>query len=685
VCECLANEHNIARHCTKAGIVLQTCDYLGDSEGFVSEAREFAMRCRRSLTQPRDIHALSCALLSMQRRQQHAVLAELAAVAPFNTVLLALPALLRQPLLEVMLQRDSNGDNPQLRDAANSSFDVDAPTEYDAFQAGGIVMPLTSRACEVLTAQLPALPQLQRFSAQNHRLTDESLAAGVAALRMHTQLTWLNISGNEASTMTAHSLSIALPLWRQLQHLRITGDEKVDEAALLHMSNSLSLLSELQSLHIGGEPEWARICSTALASLTGLCSLDMAASQAAYLALHKLSLLTKLAMEGVDGNDLADTTKPLAEALSSLTKLRWLSLEAEADSALTALPGSRLTELQHLHLLGFAYDSQVAAVELDSIPDAQGAAPVPLEQGHTHGLRSIANMVRLTYLCLGRDEGEYGVNVNFVQLLGRLVFSLPALCDFRLLTWNIWAESGGYEHMCCAWAHACNLSMLHFTVMCDASRCSLPQLKEVNLSVSCVDSSKHALSIASMTSLTALTLGGAYDWSETGSELRLGNAARDRILLNACVQLRGLQRIELHDMSLHTSSEALMHLCTQLTLLRTLSLNSCSLPANWSWLQSLGPHVRKLVVERCCCNQGCALCLGDMLRSAARAASLQVVEVDLQDLDCDVRNVVADLLRTHVRLFRWLQAPSSVHGVEVQPHVSQFNENWLGDRMIMLL
>ena len=667
--------------------VVQTCDFLGDAEGFASEAHKLAQRCMRVCDNAAEQHALTCALLRLQRQQQHAVLAHLAGLASFNKQLTTLPAILRQPFLQALMQPECLAAQGTQQDRGPSKLLLDAPESCDAFQVGGVSRPLSQSAYVALSTHLPTVPQLRHLSIQRHELDDQQLAVLVAALQVHTQLTCLSIEGNRAGTMTAHSIGAALSCWRHLQQLRITSTSSAGAQDVQQVGDSMQLLTDMRCLHLGTAPQWSCACGAALAALTALCSFEGVAADCVYQALGRLTQLTHLALADVGPEDLADASCPLAKALFELTKLQWLSLSCAECATMCGLPGVQLASLRHLTLAGFGKDAEVDTEDIPVIPSAQTiSAPEP---GHAHGLRSIASLQHLSYLCLGGERCN--ASIGFVHQLGIVIASLPALQHFHQLLSHRWYEVGGYQHMWTAWKHTRSLTSLSLKVASErfmAPTCYACQLLELDMSVCCdADTAeRYAESLACMTQLTKVTLGGDLLLMVGVDEfITPENAAADTALLGTCSRLASLLELKFHDAVLYACTDIFTDMWASLSVLRQLSLHSCVIPDSMLWLQALREvqSLQQLSLLKCVDTGINELRVMSLLQAIDQNSGVTVLETDAA-YGWDIGLFLSKFLASDIKLLKWVGAPESLCDGDVQAEVADFNKKWEAHKHIKL-
>jgi hypothetical protein len=199
----------------------------------------------------------------------------------------------------------------------------------------------------------------------------------------------------------------------------------------------------------------------ALASLSGLQSLQLQDSWHHDLlpTVAQLPHLSRLDLKrdtpgDFEFNKFADL---LAEALAVHGSIVWLDLSHRGDG--TDFGGfnfATMLLLEYLALAGFSWDK--GAIKATSgnglpVPPDQGGAWPAIDPVHTHGLRGLAHLTRLTQFTVGGGDEEGNFMRDEAGALAAVDATLPRLCDLVIAGSGIeaWAEgmlAKGCEHAC---------------------------------------------------------------------------------------------------------------------------------------------------------------------------------------------------------------------------------------------
>ena len=685
--------------------VVQTSDFLADSAMVDADACALAQLCKHAINSSTPIPDGLCrALLSLQIAHSSAVFRHLSALAPFNVLLNKLPELLLHPFLQAQLKLSAKGQHDSFASSAMANvlqLDVTpAATPCTGAELTETVEPLTHEARAILNRSLALLTGLQHISIANHGLADADLAALIAPLRVHSQVTHIAIQGNTAEAVTADILASALPCWPHLQHFALSSrnpecgvDTSSMQAELSALAASMRTLTCLQHLQLGSSTLWADSCAVAIGFLTSLMHIEAAAETSICEVLASLTLLTYLKLQGGRGVCVREATHPLARNLSKLTHLQNLHVEGSSYSSMAAMPFASLLQLQHLELPGFCSDSaSVPLLEMDNYYVDNfnelniAAGMTAAEQGHFCGLRSKVSLQALTCLCLG----QYCLTPapTFFHHLGRLVATLPKLQHFELLGGGCWYEFNCYEWMCLAWAQARSWTSLsyglHEVDFEPATVLTLPELRHLDVELFC--GARHAGnavdSICSMTQLTALSVAGnciAEYLADLEFEVSVTPARGvGERLLRSLISMPHLHKLQLEDLVLSNSRQDLLIIALRLRCLRELSLRRCVLPTQVRWDAVRWHSLHELRVWDCFTDSADRVMLTALFSPASlRLWALRVLEVDAK-LSADmVQQCLEDIKHSQ---FVVCKAVFSCPAVETQ--VAKFNLEMHGCKFV---
>ena len=657
---------------------------MGNAKLVAAEAVALAAICKstaQGCNRASSIQGICTDVLQLPRHHQHTIMRSLLTQMSLDTALCCLPFVLHLPLVESLVEECADAQ-PNSSPARKLLLPV---AQCDALpQAQVIRAPLSAQARAALCAQIPRLPALVSIDLSDHNTTDEGLPQILAALQLQTQLTAVNLAGNEGAMLSAQSLGSAMQSWRSLQEL-LLGDGFDNEVAGADLAQGLGELQRLTKLQIGALTP-AHCSAQSLASLQSLQHLDCASCTVD--ALLNFQQLTFLSVRCPEGSFVGDEP-PFALALARLTRLRCLDLNTTDDwcpAPLEGVPCGALTDLEHLQLDGFG---DFGSLQWPAGINLMAEAPPVPSKGHCCGILSMPQLLRLTYLGLKNVSG--GKELYSDACVFHLASVVPTLPDLKCFVFDESLSDGHLEglymrlHRACSNAKQLQTLSLKVDVVCFVEELCTPwaQLRALDLElcpndVSCVEVLQFVMSLSQ---LTCLWLGRS---EQDDRNVEQDSAA----IIDSVTSLRALQSLTLSSWDFVERADGLLNVCSKMSCLTCLHLCECFFSPAVQWVRFRAGSLHTLSVavhHRDNNNAGHEIKILALLRAvcASRVEVLEATGVQIESEVC-LQQCLLAISQSRVAVCTLDLSQTSDELAKLTAAVNKFNEQWYGSKRVVV-